>query len=116
MTRSRFTVRRVLVWIAITCVVLVGARVSWHSWWSTTRLMQVGDRIIARVEAHKSATGGYPTTLTVAGIPTPYSPYGGWRYWASDDHAQFALALGDYFRDGFLLEYTSQSGNWQVDQ
>jgi hypothetical protein len=70
-----------------------------------------GQTIIDRIEQYKRQHGRYPNDLAEAGIHLPDAQYGGWQYDCSDG-SSFALRIGDYSKDLFVLLW---AGEWYLD-
>jgi hypothetical protein len=67
--------------------------------------------MVDAVERYKSQHGRYPPSLSDAGVSTPLTRYGWWRYGSGG--SDYSLELGDYDRYGFLMSWTGDG--WYVD-
>jgi hypothetical protein len=78
----------------------------------TLRALQAeGKAMVDAVERYKSQHGRYPPSLAEAGVSTPLTRYGWWRY--GSDGSDYSLELGDYGRYGFLMWWMGDG--WDVD-
>jgi hypothetical protein len=74
-------------------------------------LQAEGQALAEAAERHRVRTGRYPATLAEAGVSTPLTRYGWWRYGSDGD--SFTLELGDYQRFAFQMYYDGDG--WKVD-
>src|SRR5688572_7099949 len=63
------------------------------------RLEAQGDTLIAAIEHYQSKHGHYPETLNAAGVSTPRTGWGRWRYVIRPD-GRYQLSVGRYDRHG----------------
>ena len=77
-------------------------------------LKEEAKALIAAIEEYKTQQGHYPASLENAGLRSPSTSFGKWRYIPLADKTH-EIQLGDYLFDGFVLSYTSHRG-WSLDQ
>ena len=83
------------------------------------RLERQGDELRGAVEAYRAAHGRYPASLAEAGVPPARADtrFGPWQYKRSAGGAGFALRVGDYGENGFVLYWSEgPRGHWSWDQ
>lgn len=71
--------------------------------------------IVEQLEAYKRVHKEYPSDVAKVGIELPDAAYGGWKYRTRENNSVFALSLGDYGRNGFVLFWDSKHGVWYLD-
>ena len=74
-----------------------------------------GDRIVAELEAWRSAHGRYPSNFEEGGIATLDTDFGTWRYLRWEDGQSFELRMGDYNVDGWVLFWNTPRRSWRMD-
>jgi hypothetical protein len=82
---------------------------------SLADLERDGDRMIAAFEQYRRDHGQYPATADEAGVTLPETRFGRWQYRPEPDGREFALSIGDYGEDLFVLLYDSRTGRWSAD-
>ena len=88
---------------------------------SVAELKNGAEPLIKAIEESKAANGHYPKSLMEAGVVSPSTPFGEWRYHPIDgdnfgkEEDMFEIALGNYGEDGFVQTYDSETG-WNMDQ
>ncbi|MCC6407045.1 MAG: hypothetical protein IT453_07760 [Planctomycetes bacterium] len=74
-----------------------------------------GDRIRALVESERARIGRVPATIDTRSDCPFIIRRGGWVYATIDGGTVYELSVGDYFRDGLVLYWQSDSPEWIVD-
>ena len=107
--------RHPLSMLAALAVAAVLAAVAWVvTAPSFNDLKRDGDRMVTAAERFRQENGRYPESLAAAGVVSPKSRYGPWRY-KSEGGDAFSLSVGDYGKHGFVFYYNSGRGEWYAD-
>jgi len=84
------------------------------------RVEATGDPIIQRIEEFKKTSGRYPTDLTEAGIESPETELGKFRYerYQLDSGEYFRLTAGTFREHGLELGWDSGPGaqRWDIEE
>jgi hypothetical protein len=74
-----------------------------------------GDALLACIEDFRVRSGRYPATFLEAGCTPLWNRFGGWNYESRAEGNGFALRVGDYSKDGFVLSRDEDDGAWYWD-
>ncbi|QEH33960.1 hypothetical protein OJF2_24930 [Aquisphaera giovannonii] len=72
--------------------------------------------LVERLYQIRRSEGYFPASLAYLGLKRPQSRFGRWRYHVHDGGQAFALTNGDYMKNGFVLCWSSEHGDWWVDR
>jgi hypothetical protein len=109
--RVRFTVRRMMVVVAVLAVCLsLASAASYYISPPEFLIHAEGNRLVAGIESWRSIHGRYPSSLEEVGVRSLIRYGGGFRYERAGDG--FRLVIG--IRDGWHLNHAfeSQGGRW----
>ena len=79
------------------------------------QMRQAAEPTIRAIERYAQQHGHYPSTLAATGAVTPFTPYGRFRYHASEDSTDCSLSVGSRFRDGFVLTWDCAKRQWSTN-